>query len=457
MTTAPLHQNEYAVGIDIGTTTVSGAVIDLTEKKRTESYTVPNSHRLSSARPEFAEQDAEGIIHTALDLLNQIKTAYPNIRSIGVTGQMHGILYLNEKGESVSPLMTWQDKRGDILMDDGSTCCGKIKALTGETVPTGYGLATHCYNVMHGLVPEDAVTFCSIMDYLAMRITGRRTPLVHPSVAASFGLFDRKTSAFRTDKIAALPMGAIRLPEITKDSDLVGEYLGIPVSAAIGDNQASYLGSVKHAEDSILVNIGTGSQISMISDDCTETADIEIRPLIKGKFLLCGSALCGGSAYALLERFFREYAINCGLPDVPQYDIMNRMAKEAYENKEPIPHIDTTFDGTRSDPSRRGEISKIDRGNFTPQGLTLGFIYGICRELYDRIPKENMAKKREIVASGGGVQRNEVMPAVLSDLFGLPIFRSCTKEEAAGGAALFSALNAGILHSMNDFSDFIHY
>jgi len=451
------ESGELSVGIDIGTTTISAAVMDLTHKKQIEAYTVPNSFKIPSLHPNFEEQDAEGITQKALDLLKHIQNSFSNIRSIGITGQMHGILYLNEKGESVSPLMTWQDKRGEILLDDGSTICEQIEALTGETVLTGYGLATHCYNVMHGLVPEDAVTFCSIMDYLAMKLTGRRTPLIHPSVAASFGLFDRKAAAFRTDKIASLPMGGIGLPEITGASDLCGEYMGIPVSAAIGDNQASYLGSVKHAEDSILINIGTGSQISMISDDCTETADVEIRPWIKGKFLLCGSALCGGSAYALLEKFFRAYAVSCGLPDVPQYDIMNRMAKEAYEEKKPIPHIDTTFDGTRSAPARRGEISEIHRGNFTPRALTLGFIHGICRELYDLIPKEKMQKKTEIVASGGGVQRNEVIPAVLADLFELPVFRSRAKEEAAVGAALFSALNAGLLKSMNDFSDFIQY
>lgn len=448
---------EIAVGIDIGTTSISAAVMDLTEKRQIESYTIPNSFRITSTRPEFAEQDAEGIIRKATELLNHIMATFPNIRSIGITGQMHGILYLNEKGESVSPLMTWQDKRGDIVLYDGTTACGKIRELTGESIATGYGLATHCYNVINGLVPLDAVTFCSIMDYLTMKLTERNTPLVHPSVAASFGLFDRQTNAFRTDRISSLPMGGIRLPEITGKSDLCGNYKEIPVSAPIGDNQASFLGSVKHTENSILINIGTGSQISMIADDCPETADVEIRPLVQGKYLLCGSALCGGSAYAMLERFFRDYAVLCGLPDKSQYEIMNRMAEMAYESGGTFLSVDTAFDGTRSVPTRRGEISSIDKNNFTPQGLTLGFIRGICRELYDLIPKDKLKGKTEIVASGGAVQRNPVMLPVLSDLFGLPIHRSCAKEEAAGGAALFSALTAGLLADLDDFSEFICY
>ena len=86
-------------------------------------------------------------------------------------------------------------------------------------------------------------------------------------------------------------------------------------------------------------------------------------------FLVCGSALCGGSAYAMLEEFFRSYAVSIGMNDTPQYSIMNKIAKEAYSGAERGVRVNTSFYGKRSDPDCRGSIEGIDAYNFTPSAL----------------------------------------------------------------------------------------
>ena len=60
-------------------------------------------------------------------VLELIYKSYTGIVSIGVTGQMHGILYLNSDGQAVSNLINWQDKRGDIPIKDSMTACQIIK------------------------------------------------------------------------------------------------------------------------------------------------------------------------------------------------------------------------------------------------------------------------------------------------------------------------------------------
>lgn len=452
----PSH-GDLAVGIDLGTTSISASVMDLTAKRQVVAYTIPNSFAVKGTSPFFAEQDGERIIGKAMELLDHILGTYQNVRSIGITGQMHGILYIDREGHGVSNLVTWQDKRADEQMSDGVTYCERIRELTGMTIATGYGLATHYYNAENGLVPADAVTFCSVMDYLAMELTGRTTPVVHTSNAASFGLFDVKNLSFKEDAVAALPMGHVRLPEVTVENAVLGEYRGIPVSVAIGDNQASFLGSVKTIDRSILLNIGTGSQISLVTEYCDADEKTELRPLLENKYLLCGSALCGGSAYAMLERFFRAYTVSGGGKDEPQYELMNRLAWDAYETHAPALTVDTTFGGTRHDPAKRGSISPIDEGNFTPGSLILGFIRGMCDELYSLLPPERLGNVDSIVASGGAVQRNPVLRAVISDRFGVPLSLNKAKEEASSGAALFSALAAGYLKEPGDFAAFITY
>ena len=97
--------------------------------------------------------------------------------------------------------------------------------------------------------------------------------------------------------------------DITADYCIAGEYKGIPVSVAIGDNQASFLGSVSNMNESFLINVGTGSQISIVSDYPITAEGIECRPYVDGKYLIVGAALCGGRAYSLLKDFYKQLSL----------------------------------------------------------------------------------------------------------------------------------------------------
>lgn len=449
------HSDALALGIDIGTTNISATVIDLKKKRQIDVYSVANAFRIEGTPHGFAMQDAERIVKRAEELVLYLTGLYPNIVCIGITGQMHGIVLTDASGAILSPLYTWQDKRGDALCENGETYCEAIGRITGETVSTGYGFATLFYNLKNGLIPEKTASFCSIMDCIAMRLTGKTVPLVHASIAASFGLFDLQANRFLEEKLRLLGISPALLPPVTDRTCVYGMWRGIPVAVAIGDNQASFLGSVKYPTESLLINIGTGSQISLTGDARATGADVEIRPLIDGHRLVCGSALCGGSAYAILERFFEEYAKLVDPQSGAQYETMNALAEHAYEQKLAPLNVDTAFYGTRGDPSRRGSVSRIDASNFSPAALTLGVIHGICRELYALYRATGIEGKTRIVASGGAIRKNAVLRKVLADTFGMPLCIGTGKEEASIGAALFAALACKALRSADDFSDFI--
>lgn len=453
MNTAKL--GHAAVAIDIGTTTISACVLGLEEKKQLESFCVPNAYGVA-AEDGFDQQDASAIVAKATELLDDILEKY-QVCAIGLTGQMHGMVYLDEMGKAVSLLTTWRDKRGDRKTAEGVSYCEKIRQLTGLRTASGFGLVTHYYNVVNSLVPEYAKSLCSIMDYLGVSLTGRKKPLMHASNAASFGLFDTKSGCFDAKAVSALGMDASMLPEVTGDFAILGTYKNIPVAVAIGDNQASFLGSVKAPEEDVLINFGTGSQISAMSGYCQVAENLELRPLVQDKYLICGSALAGGYAYALLENFFRMYMTAATGEEKAQYDTVNALAKKAYEEGTLPLLVETTFCGTRVDPDKRGTISGVSNLNFTPEALSLGVIYGICKELFDLFLGTNACNKVQIVASGGAVQRNEILQKVISDMFRLPLILNTQKEEAATGAALFASVAAGQLAGISDFADFIHY
>ena len=135
---------------------------------------------------------------------------------------------------------------------------------------------------------------------------------------------------------------------------------------------------------------------------------------------------------------------------------MNRLAYETYHARKTPLAVNTYFRGQRHNPASTGSILGITTENFTPGQLILGFLYGMCRELYDLL-KEELPAKKTIVASGNAIQRIAVLKHILEEMFGLPVLISGAAEEAALGAALFGAAAAGILQSEHEFGAFIHY
>lgn len=434
-----------SIGIDIGTTTISVVVMDCHSYTVERKYTVKNGSFLPTENSWERIQDVPLILERVRVVLNEILNAYSDISAIGLTGQMHGIVYVDKDGNAVSPLYTWQDGRGNLPDFDGRTLCAVLSEDYGIKAAKGYGMVTHLYNVKKGLVPAKAVSFCTIADYLGMTLTGRSRPLIHISQAAGMGLYDPAANDFKKGIAEAAGMDLSMLPAVTSEITQLGAFRGIPVSASLGDNQASYIGSVTDGRNTVLVNIGTGAQISVLSTRHYEGFGIEPRPLTKNWFLLVGAAICGGDAFAALESFFREYAVAAGAPDVPQFEIMKRLLEQQADQTESW-KVRTTFAGTREDPNLTGAIEGISTVNFHPASIIRGVLNGMAQELYDlyvNIQSGTGITKSRLIAAGNGVRRNEALQSILRERFGMPVEVEQNEEEAAFGAAVSGLIAAG--------------
>ena len=427
-----------SIGIDIGTTSISLVLAGFPDGTLIQAVTLPNDTFLPSARPWERLQDPAAILAKVYPALEGLLSAWGDVAAIGLTGQMHGILYLDRSGLAVSPLYTWQDGRGNLPdYDNGMSVCRCLAEACGAKLAAGYGLATHLYNLKKGLVPAEAVSLCTIADYVGMALTGRGAPLVHISQAASLGLYDCKTNDFLWDIVKEWGASPDFLPSVTKELLPLGAFRGIPVCVSIGDNQASFLGSVGEDRDCGLVNIGTGSQISVLSHTCFQGEGIEARPFTRDSYLLVGAALCGGSAYAALERFFREYAAAAGGADVPQYDVMRELL-DRQEDTDESWTVRTSFLGTRENPRETGSVNGIRLDNFRPAALIRGVLDGMAQELYGlyhTIQAGTGLSPARLMASGNGVRRNPALRDILRARFGMPLAVVAHQEEAAYGAA----------------------
>ena len=421
------------MGIDIGTTTISIVLLDPKSGGLTASETVSHQSFLTGRIPEEKIQDPERIWRIMKEKMDSLIHTYGLPAGIGITGQMHGMLYVDDRGNAVSPLYTWQDGSGNRPLKEGKSSADILAKKAGDS-SAGYGLATHYCLQLEGRVPQNAQKMTTISCSLT-------EPEIGMDMAASWGCFDLREKDFRYDALKQAGVDISYLPKVCRGHFTAGRTEeGIPVMAAIGDNQASFFGSVDSLYDTVLINVGTGSQVSFASREyvpCSGT--VELRPFTEDGYILAGSPLCGGRAYAMLEQFYREVSGGGSY-----YDTMYEQAQDFIRQygADAAWKVETVFSGTRSNPGKRGAITGIGVENFHPGAMTVGVIRGILEELYQQYAKMcelTGRKAKRLAGSGNGLRQNPLMQEMAQEMFGLKLEIPGYREEAARGAALCMA------------------
>ncbi len=446
------------LGIDIGTTTVTALLLDTDTKSVIKGCTLKND--------SFIEGQSFEKLQDPQKIISIVKTAIADVctdsapDAIGVTGQMHGILYLDKDNKPCSPLMIWQDERGNETFADDESYAQYLTRVTGIKAATGFGLTTHFYNIKNDLVPDDAVMLSTIHDYLASFMTDT-VPVTHSSDGASLGFFDLEKLDFDSKALAAAGIDKGFLPRVISGTECIGttkcDFLpeGIPVAVAIGDNQASFLGSVADPENSVLVNVGTGSQVSFMTKSTKAPSVGEIRPLTEDKYIFVGASLCGGRAYAILKNFFSMCADFLSGSDEDLYSKMDALAEKVKDSENTL-HVNCEFCGTREDPERRGFIKNIGVENFTPENLIYGVLDGVASELNDMYTDARKlleAEHEKLVCSGNGLRKSKLWRDIFEKYFPMNAELPLHSEEAAVGACVFSCAATGIFKDIKASQD----
>lgn len=444
-----------SVGIDIGTTSICVILYDGQTDKIMKEFHGENHFLVNGS---FL-QDPQQILKTVKELLLQLFSWYrqcekektkteKEIVGIGISSQMHGILYVNKEGKAVSPFYTWKNEYGNEIYRDGVTYAEYLSEKAGCRMYSGYGSVTHFYLQQKGLLPGEGISFVNIGDYLAMELTGEKTSLADVTMAASFGGFLTEKGCFDFEKLKAAGVNTSYYPEVVKGKatgifQAEAEVTPVPVYPAIGDNQASFLGAVRNKEDSISINVGTGSQVSIFSTEFCETKELEIRPFLEAGYLYVGASLNGGKVYERLAVFFREI---CSFFTGKEVDVYEKMEELGGKKKETDLRAVPCFYGERGKRKRDSGFLYLTEENFHGADIIRSFITGMAEELHDlymRFPKEITQEKKRIVASGNGIRKNRLLQEEIEKAFHMPIIFTDREEEAAAGAALRALLQPG--------------
>jgi len=443
--------SDIILSLDIGTSKIAAIAWNCSNKETLDIVSAVNDSTLAGLPSKYHEQDPDCVYRICSELLMKLiengTFSATDVKTIAISGQMHGVLLANKQLRPLSNLMTWCDQRSAKLVASINRANWPVER-TGCYLHAGYGGATLAMLVSEQGIPAGAIAL-TIADYVAARLCG--VIGIDASHAASWGIMDVKNKCWDRELIDRLGIPFDVLPEIRSDLFELGNVTAdirlpgnVSVRLPIGDNQASFFGTCGLANDAVLLNLGTGGQISLPSPEFDFKLELETRPLPFGGYLQVGASLCGGRSYAHLKDFFKQALMSFSgqeFDDGELYRIMDSMAGDA----ETELAVDTRFAGTRLDTGLSGSIKGIKTDNFTPGALCRGFTRGMIRELTGMVDRSAVEKFNRVMISGNGIRKNPLAQQFIMEELGISCVSVKSKEEAAVGAAMAAAKAGGLL------------
>ena len=446
------------IGIDTSTTATKALLMD-------ESGQVlgvaSNEYPYETPQPLWSEQDpalwwratAEGIRQGIARSGVEVET----IRGIGLTGQMHGLVLLDEKGRVLRPAILWNDQRTSAQCDEIRRRLGKENliritgndALTGFTAPKILWVQEHEPEIWkrtrHILLPKDYVRYRLTGDFACDRADGAGTIL-----------FDLARRDWSPKVLRALAIPAAYLPKTYEGTDVTGtlsaeaaEELGLPAGIPVfgggGDQAASAVGTGAVCAGVVSVSLGTSGVVFATTDGPAFEPEGRLHAFchsVPGKWHLMGVMLSAGGSL----RWYRDTF-------APGSDYDSLLA--------PVAKIPAGSDGLFFLPYLTGERTPypdpLARGAFV--GLTVrhsfahltravleGVSFGL-RDSFELLKEAGVDKISQVRVTGGGA-RSPLWRQILADVFGAEIVTVNTLEGAAYGAALLAAAGAGAFFSV---------
>ncbi len=458
------------IGLDIGTTSLSAVALDPESGRQAAHRTVANRAG-SFPGAGRAELDLSRLYELTAqclaELVAQADLAPTAIQGIGVTGQQHGVALIGPAGSPAGPAITWQDLRVQeplpgsdrpVLERFISAAGGREAFRNTGCLPAAGFLGPSLYWLgLQDALPAAPVTACFVPDAVVSFLTGA-TVVCEPTLAASSGIFDIRANCWDSTLLERLALPARLFPPIGDAGDVAGglrrelaEAVGLaegtPVTVALGDNQASFIGSAPEPGRSLLVNVGTGGQISARSDEFHFIPGLENRPFPGGQYLLIGGGLFGGRSYAYLQSFYHQVGAQLLEAESPDdlYARMTELAAAAPAGSDGL-RCEPFFTGSRTDPGLRASFSGLSPDNFTPGHFARALLEGMADGFFAFFEQMRPVAGTPplLVGAGNGVRQNRLLARILAGRFGKTLLIPSHAEEAAVGAAVAAAVGLGI-------------
>lgn len=432
-----------ALGIDLGTTFLKGAVLDPAGGTLQHVRRVPFPAPVPGLPPGHCEIDPTAVLTATRQLLGELLAAAPDAAGLYVSSQMHCLVFTDEAGRPRSNVVTWKDQRG---LDPHP--CGRRSYLdelrlsltrdefdaVGRDVRVGLPAVTLFWLADRGFVPTGTYP-ASLPGFVLANLCGVE-PVTDPTHAAATGLFDLAANDWHHTVIERLAPSGLRWPRVVPTGSPVGGFLldgrTVACYAPVGDQQCSLLGAGLQPGE-LSVNISTGSQVSLLTAD-RRPGDFQVRPYPRGGWLSTIVQVPAGRSLALLVDLLTELGGPAGDP-------WAAVARAV----EAVPETDlrvnlSFFGGPFGD---RGAITNVRETN-----LTVGHLFAEAfRDMADHyaVCAARLSPGwdgRRVVFSGGLAHRFPTLRAAVLRALGDPPHRVReTTEDTLAGLLELAATN----------------
>ncbi len=448
------------LGIDVGTTAVKAILVDgrgatLSEGDGPQTVSVP--------RPGWAEQHPHDWWSGAVQATRAALAVAPagvEVAAVGLSGQMHSAVVLDDKDEVIRPAILWNDVRTTAQ-------CRWIVDRVGLA-----GLRRHAANpALEGFTATKVLwlrdneprsykrlrTLLLAKDYVRLRMTGEKA--TEPSDAAATLLFDVRRSRWSEEMTSALEIDPRILPHVIGSAEQAGRLTrqaagelglkpGIPVAGGGGDNACAALGAGVVAEGSLLVSVGTSGTV--VAPIAKPRVDPGMRIHLMNHaapdtWYLMGVVLSAGAAFA----WWRHAIGTTGA--APDYDTLIAEAAKVPPGAEGLTFL-PYLTGERTphaDANARGVFCGLFAGH-TRAHMTRAVLEGVAFALKDSLELERKlgVTAKEAVLVGGGA-RSPAWRQVFADALETPMTATASSG-APAGAAMLGATAAGEFRSVSD-------
>jgi xylulokinase len=453
----------YVLGIDVSTTATKALLVD-------QAGRVVASHSSEYAfetpRPLWSEQDPALWWAAACTSIRAVLETSgidaPAIEAVGLTGQMHGLVLLDEAGDVLRPAILWNDGRTATECDAIRRRLGKDRligitgndALTGFTAPKILWVREHETRLYgrarHVLLPK---------DYLRYRLTGAFA--TDKAGAAGTLLMDLEARDWSQEVLDALAIPRSWLPKThegpeitgtvsTEASSATGLAEGTPVVAGGGDQAAGAVGVGAIREGVVSLVLGTSGVVFATADRPTVEPEGRLHAFchaVPGRWHMMGVMLSAAGSL----RWYRDV-----LAPGTSFDDLLAPAGEIRPGAEGLTFL-PYLTGERTphpDPLARGAFVGLtvrhSKAHIT-RAVLEGVAFGL-RDGFELMSGAGLRDAAEIRVSGGGA-RSPLWRQIIADVIGAPLATVNTTEGAAYGAALLAGVGAGIWASVDDACD----
>ena len=431
------------VGLDVGTTGVKALRISADGEVLSRAE---EEYPLSTPQPGWAEQDPEDWWRAADAALAQV--GGEGVAGIGLSGQMHGLVALDEADHVLRPAILWNDQRTGAECAEIEALFGLRRlvqltgnrALPGFTAPKLVWLRKHepdiYARIAHVLLPK---------DYVRLRLTGERATDV--ADASGTLLFDVARRGWSQEVVQALGIPGEWLPAALESPTVSGETAdGVPVAAGAGDQAAGALGVGVDRPGPLSVVLGTSGVVFAALPSFGADPDGRVHAF-------CHAAPGGWHAMGVMLSAAGSLGWLRGVvaPGEPADDVVAEadawppgiegLTFLPYLAGERTPHVD---------PNARGAFTGLslrhDRGALV-RAVLEGVAFGLrdSLELLRGLGVEPASAR----VSGGGA-RSELWLRIVASVLELSLERTAAEEGAAFGAALLGGVGAGVFADVHE-------